>query len=68
MVFMAVIIKIVVLDPEQGKLKKRNIAQGGVMSNKSDFVISGIETGKLNAMVKNVMAQTGLMILRKPCA
>lgn len=30
------------------------------MSNKSDFLISGIETGKLNAMVKNVMSQAGI--------
>jgi len=27
---------------------------------KSEFLISGIETGKLNAMVKNVMTQTGI--------
>jgi hypothetical protein len=31
------------------------------MSNKSDFLISGIEAGKLNAMVKNVMSQTGII-------
>ncbi len=30
------------------------------MLNKSEFLISGIETGKLNAMVKNIMAQTGI--------
>lgn len=30
------------------------------MSNKSEFLISGIETGKLNAMVKNIMTQTGI--------
>jgi len=28
--------------------------------NKSEFLISGIETGKLNAMVKNIMTQTGI--------
>lgn len=27
---------------------------------KSEFLISGIETGKLNAMVKNIMTQTGI--------
>ena len=27
---------------------------------KSEFLISGIETGKLNALVKNIMAQTGI--------
>lgn len=27
---------------------------------KSEFLISGIETGKLNAMVKNIMIQTGI--------
>ncbi|MFA5644021.1 MAG: hypothetical protein WC928_00625 [Patescibacteria group bacterium] len=31
------------------------------MSNKTNFLISGIETGKLNAMVKNVMLQTGII-------
>ena len=30
------------------------------MSNKSEFLISGIETGKLNAMVKNIMVQIGI--------
>ncbi len=28
--------------------------------SKSEFLISGIETGKLNAMVKNIMTQTGV--------
>jgi hypothetical protein len=27
---------------------------------KSEFLISGIETGKLNAMIKNIMTQTGI--------
>ena len=30
------------------------------MSNKSDFLISNIPTGKLNAVIKNIMAQTGI--------
>jgi hypothetical protein len=30
------------------------------MSNKNEFLISGIETGKLNAMVKNIMVQIGI--------
>ena len=30
------------------------------MSNKSEFLISGIESGKLNAMVKNIMVQIGI--------
>ncbi len=30
------------------------------MSNKSDFLISNIPTGKLNAVIKNIMSQTGI--------
>jgi len=48
-----------VIAPSRNReIKSRKIAQGGYM--KSEFLISGIETGELNAMVKNIMTQTGI--------
>jgi len=41
------------------EMKSRKIAQGGIHM-KSDFIISNISTGKLNAVIKNIMAQIGI--------
>jgi len=45
---------------ELRKVKQRNVAQGGIIMEKYLFTIQNVETGKLNALVNNIMKQTGI--------
>ena len=42
------------------KVKQRNVAQGEIIMEKYLFTIQNVETGKLNALVNNIMKQTGI--------
>lgn len=45
---------------ELRKVKQRNVAQGEIIMEKYLFTIQNVETGKLNALVNNIMKQTGI--------
>jgi hypothetical protein len=45
---------------ELRKVKQRNVAQGEIIMGKYLFTIQNVETGKLNALVNNIMKQTGI--------
>lgn len=45
---------------ELRKVKQRNVAQGVIIMEKYLFTIQNVETGKLNALVNNIMKQTGI--------
>ena len=52
--------KVISSASELRKVKQRNVAQGEIIMEKYLFTIQNVETGKLNALVNNIMKQTGI--------
>ncbi|KKT13634.1 MAG: hypothetical protein UV95_C0001G0171 [Candidatus Falkowbacteria bacterium GW2011_GWF2_43_32] len=58
--FLAVTKMVISSASELRKVKQRNVAQGEIIMEKYLFTIQNVETGKLNALVNNIMKQTGI--------